>query len=493
MIKLFKKNLSGFLWLLSGTALESILKILVISVLARLISPSQFGIVGVALIVIGFSKIFTQMGVGPALVQRKNLEINHIRTGFSLSILMGLFFGISLFFLSNIIADFFKMIDLVVMLKTIAFVFVFESFSLVAESLSQRNMKFKRISIISLISFVVGYGLVGITLGFLEFGAWALIWAYISQTFIKTILFLIIQKHTKKIIFDLKSLKELLYFGGGFTIAKIANYIAGQGDNIIIGKVLGDVSLGIYGRAYQFMVMPVGLFCSAMDKVLFPLLTKFQDDKKSMRDIYFKGINSIALIALPLSVIVYIIAPEIINLFLGDSWEEVILPFRILSISLLFRMSYRVSDSLARATGEVYKRANIQIIYAVIVLFMSWLGTKWGINGVALAVVISIFINFILLANLSLKLINGSWSSFINEHFKGFQLSLIIFFWTYCSVYVLRILSESSLFILSVFSVLLLLLLYFLYRYMPIKILGIRNVNLINQFLNKHNDKGVDR
>src|SRR5205085_7294251 len=113
----------------------------------------------------------------------------------------------------------------------------------------------------------LGYGAVGITLAVLGFGVWALVGGYLAQTLLKTTLLLAVQRHPLWPLLERRAAGELLYFGGAFTAARIGNYLAGQGDNLVVGRWLGAEALGVYGRAYQLMAGPAVLFGQVLDKV----------------------------------------------------------------------------------------------------------------------------------------------------------------------------------------------------------------------------------
>ncbi|MEX2232409.1 MAG: lipopolysaccharide biosynthesis protein [Cyclobacteriaceae bacterium] len=422
---LTQRTFAGFLWVGLGSGVQVVLKIGVLAVLARLITPNDFGLMGIALIVIEFAKMISHMGVGPALVQRKEVERRHLVTGFTLSLLIGGFFAFLLLLTSPYIAVFFGMPELKKALQVLSVVFVIDSFTLIAQALMQRSMKFKMSSAIEVTSYIIGYGAVGIFLGHLGWGVWALVAASLGQSLVLTALLLFVQPFPKVFGFELKAFRELIFFGGGFTIAKIANYLATQGDNLVVGRMLGATALGIYGRAYQFMVMPASLFGNALDKALFPAMAKVQDHQARLAKAYLTGVSLIALIAFPCSIMMFFLAPEIVMLLLGPDWTEVILPFQILACSLFFRMSYKMSDSLSRATGTVYRRAWRQIIYAVMVLTGSYIGQLWGVYGVACGVAVALVGNFLLMASLSLQLTNITWFEMLKAHKQGMILGII--------------------------------------------------------------------
>lgn len=417
--KLTERTLSGFFFLITGSGIQVLLKIGVLAILARLVSPKEFGVVGLALIIVEFSKMFTQMGVGPAIVQRTEIEDRHLRTGFTLSILMGIFFSCLLLLLAPVLANFFRMPGLTPVLRVISLVFLVDSSTLIGQALLQRNMRFKTSASIELISYTLGYGGIGIFLGYLGWGVWALVAAHIFQALLHAILLVLVQPFPKRPGFDPEAFKELLHFGGGMTLGRLGNFLAVQGDNIVVGRTLGAVALGIYGRAYQFMVMPAGLFGNALDKALFPAMAKVQEDKQKLGKAYLTGVSMIALVSIPLSIAMFFLAPEIVLILLGPKWIEVVMPFQLLACSLLFRMSYKMSDTLARATGAVYNRAWRQIIYAVLVFIGAYTGHYWGLYGVAIGVAFAVLVNFLLMAHLSLQLAALRWLDMVNAHWPG--------------------------------------------------------------------------
>lgn len=423
---LTKKTMGGFLWLFSGSGVQSVLQIGVLAILARLITPQEFGLAQAALIVIALAKLMSQMGVGPAIVQREKLTIRHIRTAFTISFLLGIFLGLLVYISSSTIASFFNMPDLEAILKVVSLFFIIESFVVVSQSMLQRKIRMKAYSIANVISYLIGYGMVAVLLGYLGYGVWALIIGILSQVLIKAIITSYLEPHSCIPFIGKIEFKELMYFGGGFTIGKFANYIAGQGDNIITGKYLGADSLGLYSRAYAIMVKPVNLIGGALDKAIFPAMASVQNDKIKLSKAYLKGVSVLSAVALPLSIFIYNSAPEIVSIILGPDWSNTIIPLQILALGLVFRMGYKISDSLARATGAIYRRAWRQIAFAIVVIGLSFIGTYWGIEGVATGIVLAIMFNYFLMAHLSLSIIEVTWKVFCISHKQG-VLNLIIF------------------------------------------------------------------
>lgn len=439
------RTLQGLLWMFSGAGAGAILQLIVSAILARLVSPADFGLIAAALILIKFSEIFSQLGVGPAITQHSKLDEKHISTGFTLSLLLGLGFTLLLWLLAPLVAKFFGIVDLVLVMRVLFIVFPLHSLSMVAESLLQRDLQFRWIAGISLVSYAFGYGLVGISLALMDFGVWALVGGTIAQAFIQTVMLLIVKPHTMKLRLDHSALKELMQFGSGFTLVQIFNYIALQGDNLIIGRWLGVDALGFYSRAYSLMAMSNKLFSRVLDSVLFPAMAKVQNEPQRLTTAYKQGVAIVTLTMLPGSVFLFVLAPEVISILLGPGWEDVIIPFQILVVGIVFRTSYKVSDAIARAKGVVYRHAWRQLVYAFLVLIGAWIGQHWGISGVALSIVVALLVHFLLMAQLSLSLVSLGWKNYFIACIPGIRLSLITWALVYISAIWLRQLDMSLL------------------------------------------------
>jgi O-antigen/teichoic acid export membrane protein len=416
----------GVLWTALATGAQAILQLVALVVLARLLSPHEFGVFAAVLVVIGFSTIFSQLGVGPAIVQRPVLEERHLRTGYTLSLL----FGVSLLGLvgaaAPTIARFFGASDLVQVLRTASVVFALQGSCAVAEALALRKLRFRWLAGVDACAFAGGFIGVAPVLAWLGFGVWALVGAYLVQQLLRMALLLAGQNHPKRPQLELRAMRELLHFGGGFTLARIGNYVAGQGDNLVVGGFLGPQALGLYGHAHQLMTAPAVFVGQVLDRVLFPAMALVQLEPSRLARAYRSGSAICALAVLPASVIVATVAPELVLVLLGPAWIGVVVPFKILALAMLFRASYKLSDSVARATGAVYARALRQSIFAFAVLFGASVGQFWGLGGVALGVFAAIALNFVMMTQLSLRLTGMRWSEIAAAHLPALALTLMV-------------------------------------------------------------------
>jgi PST family polysaccharide transporter len=436
-----------------GTGLLSVLQMLVLIILSRLLTPTDYGVMGAASIVLGISAIFCQMGVGPAIVQHPSLEQRHIRTGFTISMLFGILLTGIIWAIAPGVAVFFQMDSMTPVLRILSFVFLLQGASAIPLSLLERKLKFRSIAIIEVLSYA-GYGIVGVSLAAMNFGIWALVFAQLSWALLNCCMLIIVQPYPKLPKFENLAFKELVRFGSAVTVANIFNYFARCGDYLVVGRWIGSEALGLYGRAYKLMTLPATIFGSVADRVLFPAIAKVQNKPKHVVIAYRRSLAAIALLTLPMSAIMIVLAPELITLILGPKWIDAVIPFQILTVGAYFRTSYKISEATARAMGAVHKIARIQGAYAILVLSGAWFGRCWGISGVAFGVLLALGMTFTFLTRLTVSLTSMSWKVFLSVHLPAIRLTVILFAELWLIANILRYFDWPSISILILASLL---------------------------------------
>lgn len=415
--------LRGMLWVSYGKAGRALLQIGILAILARLVTPAEFGLVSAAFVVIGFAAIFAHIGLGKGLIQHPALRREHIAMAFYISVFLALVFCGVTCVLAVPIANFFRIPSLAPILRVLSISFPLKAIAMIPESLLQRELRFQWLANRELASYAIGYGCVGVAFAFAGYGAWALVLAHLAQASVSTILLLVAQPIPLSILLKRTAFDDLLYFSGGYTLGRIANHFASEGDKFVVGRWLGPAALGIYGRAFQLMAVPADIFGDILDTVLFPTMAKLQEDTPLLARAYRRGVSLIAIVMLPLSIFFYLAAPAIVLIILGSAWVTAVKPFQWLALGLLFRTSCRMSDALARANGFVYQRAWRQGLYAVLVIGGAWVGHFWGIAGSAVGVLIALCVNFFLMAQLSLRITEISWKTFFGAHIPAILLA----------------------------------------------------------------------
>jgi PST family polysaccharide transporter len=413
-------------WTGGGAAAEMVLQAVIMMVLARLLGPADFGVVTVALVATGFVGIFGELGLAPAVIQRRSLTAVHIRTAFTTSLLFALAIAGALALLSGPIARFFAMPGVRPMVAVMGFSLVLKAWSSMPSALLQRSMRFRAISLASIVSYVVGFGVVGIAMATAGFGSWALVAAHMVQTFVQGLTLHLAQPVPHRLGIDASAFRELVGYGGGVSFARLANYLALRGDNMVVGHTLGATALGLYGPAYHLMAMPADLFQRVVQTVLFPAVARLQTEPERLAATYRRGLAIIGLTVLPATVLTILLAPQIVEVLLGPRWTGVTAPLQILAAGMFFRVGYKMSVVVVKATGAIRSFALRQIPYPLLVLSGAWLGTRWGIDGVAVGVVAALAVHYTLLTMLGLRVTGLTLGDYVVAHRSALLLTGLV-------------------------------------------------------------------
>jgi len=395
-------------------------------ILARLLPVEAFGLFALSMIVAGLAAVVSEIGLAPALIQRNDLTETHIRVGFTLSTMGGGALTTATWFGAPVLAKLFQTPEVIPVLRLLSFTFLFTSFGITAGALLTRRLDFRKLFWAEMLSYLVGYGGVGVTLGFLDYGVWALAWASVVQSALRAGILFRVSAHPLRPSLAIIEAKQLLHFGVGMTSARLMNYAARNGDYFVVGRWLGTGALGLYSRAYQLMTVPIAEFSSVMSSVLFPVFAEIQNERQRLRKAYLGSVSVATLVVLPLLAGIAIVAPELIRGIFGSKWTGAIAATQVLCIGGIGRCVYNLGDALARAKGAVYAQFLRHLVYSVAVFSASFIGARWGIEGVAVGIVIALGIMYFLMAHLSLKLVEGSWKEFVGAQTPGLILAAFI-------------------------------------------------------------------
>lgn len=452
-----QSSIKGFIWMFFGNTFNIFSQLLIVGILARLLTPTEFGIIGIILLFVNFSEIFTQMGIGTALVQIKQITKEHIALGYVLSITLGILIGILFYFLAPYIGTFFNLEGLKEPIRFFSFFFPIKSFNSISIALLQRNLKFSSIVKCNTMSYLFGYGFTSITLAYLGFGLWSLIYGQLAILIVNTILLLYFIKPIFSLDISRKTFKDIFGFGTGFTIDTNFNFLAENSDNIIVGKILGAASLGIYSRAFQFLSLPASFFGKLYDKILFPVLSSKQDDTKKLTSFYIFSISFCLLILFPISLILLFNAELLVTVLLGQQWLDVIAPFQILIIGFCFRFGTRINKSFLKSLGLVYRGAMYQFVFASLMISSCLIGVKLlGLIGVAYGVLFATIVNYIQVSYRIQRLLDFDYSYFIKLHLK----TLVLFSPIFIIFFLITLFNYNSILVLILVTVLIILPVY---------------------------------
>jgi O-antigen/teichoic acid export membrane protein len=424
--RLVAKAVAGASWTAVEQTTTTALKLATLLVLARLLSPAEFGLTAAGLLIAELAFMFSEAAMGQALVQRPRLRPEHVRVAFTLMLLLGLVAAAAVAIAAPAIGRFFGMPPLERIIPVLAVLIPIQSLSSVSMALLSRQGRFRHIAMARLPSVAFGYSFVAIGLALASAGVWALVLGTICRDVLLLLALYAAARHDLRPSLDRPAIRDLAGFSTGQTLVKLANYIAQNGDYVVVGRLLGAEALGYYSRAYQLMMVPVTLMSAVTTRVLFPLMASVQEDRARLASAYLRCIGASVALTLPLSVVLAICAEEIIFVLLGQQWKAAATPFAILSLVLVFRSARNVANAATTAQGASFRLAWRQGVYALLIVLGTVLGARWGVDGVGVAVAVVIGVYYALSAQLANRLLEVSWRRFGRAHGPGIASAAVL-------------------------------------------------------------------
>lgn len=414
---LTRRAAKGLSWAGATLLARTILNIFVTAVLARLLSPQEYGVVGAALIVGAAGNTIANLGMSQVVVQRRDMEKRHMGTVAFLSMLIAAGIAVLQWLFAGQIADFLHVPELSLVSRVLAVVMFANAFNLIAQAVLSRHLKFKVSSMAGFAAWIVTQVGLAIPLAYLGLSYWALVIAYMAEAFIlAAIYFFVARQYLVRPSFDMQSYRDIRRQSLGFSLGGLATFLAQYIDNIIVARLIGTAELGIYSRAFYLIAMPANLFGNLNKSVVFPLLSKVQDDKARLRTAQLKGYALTAALALPSSALLNCFANELVLTVLGQKWVDAVVPIMAFSGAIYFRVGYKVCGAVMLATGRSYQMASMQIVNMALIALFALLSAPYGVNAVAVAVSAAIAASFVLNAVVSCRITGLSFTDFVVVH-----------------------------------------------------------------------------
>lgn len=323
----------------------------VTAVLARLLSPEQFGVIAVAMVIIAFLNLIADIGLFPAVIQYKNLTKDELGNLFSISCYLGLLLALILVLIAPLIADYYEQHLLRNIIRLLAIGLFFTASSVVPNALFYRERMFKFIAIRSFIIQII-LGGISILAAFYGAGIYALL---INPILYSILLFIVSYVHfplTFKLKISLKTIQPILRYSTFQFLFNIVNYFSKNSDTLLIGRYLGINILGYYDKAYQLMSLPLQNITQVITPVIHPVLSLKKEDKTQLIAATEQLIAVLALIGFPLATFLYFAAEDLIYLFFGAQWGPAVPVFKILSLTVGIQLILSSSGSIFQTTGD---------------------------------------------------------------------------------------------------------------------------------------------
>jgi O-antigen/teichoic acid export membrane protein len=367
-----------------------------IAVLARLLSPEDYGLMAMVAVVLGFAKIFTDMGINSAYVQRQNVTREQRSSLFWLNLAISGALTLLLFFCSPMIAEFFGDDRLTPLLMLAASIFVIIALGQQVRMTAEKALDFRNVALTEIAAAIAGFA-VAVSAAFAGLGVYALIWgAIVNAASVTALAWLFLARGWRPMLrFQWADVRSFLAFGGALVANNIVNEINRSIDLLLGGRMLAANALGFYSLPRQIVFQVQGLVNPIITRVGFPLIAQVQTDAPKVRAIYLKTLNMTAATNAPLYVGIAFFAPEIVSIMLGDKWSTATDLLRLLAISGFLRATGNPAGSLLLGMGRADLSLKWNLAMLCLVPPVLWLGSYYGTQGLAWSLLGLAVANFI--------------------------------------------------------------------------------------------------
>ena len=374
--------IGGVAWKLSSRAVSGVTHLVVIVVLARLLTPTDYGIAGMALLVTSFAFIFTDPALGAALVQRPTIDERDRSTVFWLATAIGTVLTILGVLLSGFVADFFDQEQVRDLVIVSSLCLGLTSLSVVHRALLTRRLAYRALEVRDMVATVAGAA-VSIGVAAAGFGPWAIVANLLVYVLVGTILVWAFLDWRPRAIFSVSSARKLGGFSAKITSAAVFDWGSLNLDTALVGRYLGAASLGAYSLAYNAMRLPVNYLGRPLFQALSPAYSRIQEDRTRLERVWLQTKRvSIAIIA-PALLVLIVVAPDFVPVVLGDQWGDAVVPLQILCIGGLANTLTSLHWSVLQACGEAGVLLRVTVLSAAVTWAAFAAGLHWGIVGVA--------------------------------------------------------------------------------------------------------------
>jgi O-antigen/teichoic acid export membrane protein len=374
----------GLAWKAGTQFVAQIARLVVAVVVARLLSPHDYGVAGMVLVFSSLLLVFSDLSLGAALVQREKISQDDKSTVFWTSVGAGLLFTLVGIACSGLVADFFNEPAVKPLFIALSCGFFITSLATTHSALLNRELNFRSLELRQMGGIVAG-AVVGITLAAEGGGAWAIIGQQLATMTVSTICLWWFSGWRPSLSFSLPSLRSLGGFSANVFGTRLLFYVNRNLDNLLVGKYVGPAALGAYSLSYSVMLVPFNQIASPIQEVLYPAFSRMQEEPSRMARVWVDVNRIVGAISIPALVGLIIVAPDFVVTILGEKWVPAIAVIQILCWVGLLQSLQRLNSSILQARD----RTRDLLVYSVIILVGSVIafvgGLPWGIVGVAAA------------------------------------------------------------------------------------------------------------
>jgi O-antigen/teichoic acid export membrane protein len=401
------KTVQALGWSLAESIGQRGIQFLIGIVLARLLLPEQFGLIGMLTVFIAIAQTFLDSGFGAALIQKKTITEKDTNSIFYFNILIGLIVAGCLFGISPWVAIFYRQPALERLLQVMSLMLVINAFGLVQRVLLTRSLDFKTQTKVSLISSSLS-GCIGISMAWQGYGVWSLAGQQISSAMLQVALLWLFNHWRPSRIFSIQSLQEMFRFGSKLLASGLLNTIFENIYLIVIGKLFSPADLGYFTRANNLQQLPSRTLSGMIARVALPVFSSIQDDQKRVKQGMKKALTALVLVNFPMMIGLAVVARPLVLVLLTEKWLPCVPYLQLLSLVGLMFPLHLINLNVLQAMGRSDLFLRLEIIKKTIVALNIAITWRWGIMAMIFGQIVTSIVSYYLNAYYNKALLNYS-------------------------------------------------------------------------------------
>jgi O-antigen/teichoic acid export membrane protein len=373
---------TGIKWKVATQVLGEGTRVLVTFILARLLTPSDYGVAGIAIVCTTFTHIFVDPGLGTALVQRRSIDETDRSTVFWTTAAVGLLFTGGGIAASGLVADAFGVSEVRKLFMVLSLTFVLNALSVPQMALLNRALAYRSLEVREMIATLTG-AIVAVACAFAGFGPWAIVMNFFVFSLVSTALVWRLSSWRPRFLFGRDSFRDLGSFGMKLFWSRILMWGNFNADNVLVGKFLGSSALGAYSLAYNVMFMPMTRIGIPATQVLSPAYARLQEEPDRLEEAWLTAKRILSAILVPCFTLMLVVAPDLVHVAFGEKWDPAIAPLQLLCVAGAAHALVAMDQSVLQAIGKGGTLVRLNILLALVTLASFACGLPFGVSGVA--------------------------------------------------------------------------------------------------------------
>jgi PST family polysaccharide transporter len=383
----FKKDVkAGIAWSFLERGGVQLLHFIASIILARILSPSDFGVLGVAVLFTGVSGRFASLSFGMAILQRDEVRPDHHATLFVSQLVINSTVFMALVLASPWVGEYFGNPLIGDVLALSAVNFLIRIIGGCPSVLLRRGMGFRAMSISNVLDAFVDM-CVAVSMGLLGFGVWSLVYGALFGAFASNVYLVWASKWRPSLRVTRKAFNEMFRFGAGVSVADLITFASERTANFVIGKALGTAALGHYDKGYGLIARPLKDLSNRVNRVLFPVFARIRHEPGRFRSAFRRAMLGVSLLGYPVFFSLLVLAPQVIAVLFGPQWTPAIVPFQILCVSGVVKLVQELLIAVTFVSGSSGHEVKRRLAVVSLMLVSCMIGLRWGLPGVAAALV----------------------------------------------------------------------------------------------------------